>query len=37
MGGRALTVCEEDMGGWTPDIVVNDELRSRADLEKVER
>ena len=34
-GGRTLTACEEDVGGWMPDVVVNDELCSRADLEKV--
>jgi hypothetical protein len=35
MGGRALTACEEDVGGQRLDVVVNDELCSRADLETV--
>jgi len=35
MGERALTACGEDVGGWTPDGVVDDELYSRADLERV--
>ena len=30
MGGRALTACEEDVGWWTPDGVVNGELKSRS-------
>jgi hypothetical protein len=33
-GGRALTACERDVRGWTPGVVFNDELYSRADLEE---